>query len=311
LTRPPQFGAYLALAAVCVFWGTTYLAIRMALETFPPPLLVGARFTLSGTILLIAARIAGLKLPSRRDILYSAGSGLIALGIGNSCLTYAELLIPSSLAALLVTTSPFWMVGMEALTPGGERLHLSTALGMLIGLSGTAMLVGPNALEVGFSGNIMKGFILLQTGCVGWGIGSLAQRRHVSHVNAVVNGGIQQLAAGMGFLIPALLAGKLPTEWTSRGVGAILYLVVFGSIVGYTSYVYALKKLPVAIVTLHTYVNPLVAAALGWFFYREPFGRRETLAMVIIFIGVAVVKQFGGKAERVESPLRTAGIEED
>ncbi len=308
LTRHPQFGAYVALASVCFFWGTTYLAIRMALESFPPLLLVGTRFTLSGAVLLLASRVAGLKLPNRRDTLYAALFGVLTLGVGNGCLTYAELWIPSSLAALLVTTSPFWMVGMESLTPGGEKLKLSTTAGLLIGLTGAALLVGPDAITTGFAGEVVKGFIVLQIGCIGWGIGSLAQRRRIGHVNVVVNGAIQQLAAGVGFLIPALAAGQEPAEWSVRGVGAVIYLMVFGSIVGYTSYVYALKRLPVAIVTLHTYVNPLVAAVLGYLFYREPFGRRESLAMAVIFTGVWIVKRFGGPAPKEESPLRTAGV---
>jgi len=300
------FLPYTALLSVCFFWGTTYLAIRMALESFPPLLLVGARFTLSGGIMLIVLRLAGFRMPSLRDSLSSAAFGILALGVGNGCLVYAELWIPSSLAALLVTTSPFWMVGMEALAPRGERLRLPTSIGLLIGLAGAAVLVGPDAWHLGFSGNVVQGFLLLQVGCVSWSFSSITQRRRIPHVNAVVNGALQQLAAGITFLIPALLLGQQPSEWSVRGVGAVVYLMVFGSVVGYTSYVYVLKKLPVAIVTIHTYVNPVVAAALGWLFYREPFGERETVAMLIIFLGVAVVKRFGGGDPEPGSPLRPA-----
>lgn len=294
LFRHPLLLPYAALLSVCFFWGTTYLAIRMALESFPPLLLVGARFTISGALLLLGAWAAGLPRPARRDILYSALYGFLALGLGNGCLTYAELWIPSSLAALLVTTSPFWMVIMEAVSPHGEPLRAATAAGMLVGLGGTALLVGPDAWSEGFSGDVVKGFLVLQVGCLAWGFASVAQRRRIPHLHAILSGGLQQLAAGLAFLLPALASGDGPHNWDARGVGAVLYLVAFGSIVGYTSYVYALKKLSVAVVTLHTYINPVVAAVLGWWFYREPFGWRETAAMVVIFAGVALVKQSAG-----------------
>ena len=216
--------------------------------------------------MLVGVKLAGLRLPSLKDTLASAVFGVMALGVGGTCLSYSELMIPSSLAALLVTTSPFWMISLEALLPNGEKLHLPTLMGMLIGLSGAAILVGPNAWHEGLSGNVVGGFLLLQVGNISWGLSSITQRRRLPHVHVAVNGALQQLAAGVTFLIPALLAGQRPAEWSVRGVGAVLYLVLFGSIIGYTSYVYALKKLPLALVTLHNYINPVVAGVLGWLF---------------------------------------------
>lgn len=286
-----------------MIWGTTYLGIRMSLESFPPLLLVGTRFTLSGAILLTGARIAGIGLPAGKDILYSALFGVLALGVGNGCLTYSEQWIPSSLAALLVTTSPFWMAGIEASLPHGERLRLPVAAGLMIGLGGTALLVGPSAWAEGLGGPILKGFLVLQMGCFFWGFASVMQRRVVGHVNVVVNGAVQQLAAGITFLVPAVLTHQFSVQWSLRGVLALGYLVLFGSIIGYSSYIYALKKLPVSVVTIHTYINPVVAVLLGWLFYREPFGHREAAAMLVIFVGVAVVKRFGGQRRGWQSPL--------
>jgi drug/metabolite transporter (DMT)-like permease len=177
----PQFKAYLALAAVCIFWGTTYLGIRMALESFPPLMLVGLRYTISGSILLLVAFFAKAHLPSGKELFYTALFGVIIIGIGNGCLAFAELWIPSGLAALFITTSPFWMVGMEALIPGGERLHAPTLFGMLVGLAGTALLVAPTAIQQGWSGPSLKGFLVLQFGCCGWGFGSILQRRHATN----------------------------------------------------------------------------------------------------------------------------------
>lgn len=261
----------------------------MALESFPPLLLVGTRFTISGSILLAGLWAAGTKLPPRRDLLASALFGLVILGVGNSCLTFAETWIPSSLAALLVTTSPFWLTGLEAAL-GGERLPGLALAGMVVGLAGTALLVGPGWVE-GLSGNVLKGFLVLQLGCFSWSLGSIVQRRRLPEMNAAVNGAIQQLSAGIGFLLLASLLPEHPVKWSARGAGAVLYLVVFGSIVGYTSYIYALKTLPVALVALHNYVNPAVAAVFGWILFGERFGVREAAAMAVIFAGVFLVSR--------------------
>jgi drug/metabolite transporter (DMT)-like permease len=305
LRRHPLLLPYLALASVCFFWGTTYTGIRMALESFPPLLLVGTRFTISGSILLGALFLAGVRMPAKRDLLYSGLFGLAILGVGNSCLTFAETWIPSSLAALFVTTSPFWLTGLEAAFPGGERLRGLTVAGMLIGLAGTALLVAPGWND-GFSGNVMKGFLVLQLGCFSWCLGSIAQRRRIRHMNAVLNGAVQQLAAGIGFLALAAVVPEHPVAWSVRGVSAVLYLVVFGSIVGYTSYIYTLKTLPVAVVALYNYVNPVVAAVLGWLLFREHFGWRETAGMAVIFLGVFIVSRASSPRDAA-APTRVPG----
>jgi len=291
----PQFKAYLALAAVCIFWGTTYLGIRMALETFPPLLLVGLRYTVSGSALLLVAFFAKAHLPSGKELFYTALFGVIIIGVGNGCLAFAEQWIPSGLAALFITTSPFWMVGLEALIPGGERLHAPTLFGMLVGLAGTSLLVAPNAIQQGWNGPSLKGFLLLQLGCCGWAFGSILQRRHVTKAHPVVSGAVQQLATGLVFLGPGLLTKTEPIHWTSRGVGAVIYLITFGSVIGYSAYLYVLDKLPIPVISIYNYINPVVAVLLGWLFYKEQIGVREVAAMLVIFAGVAWVKRYARK----------------
>lgn len=295
----PHFKAYAALASVCFFWGTTYLGIRMALESFPPLVLVSTRFLLSGSIMLLAGRILGVPLPRGRELAQTAWNGLLILGVGNACLTFAEVWIPSGLAALIVATSAFWMVGVEALLPGGERLHLPTIAGLTVGCLGAALLLAPGS-GGGLRGPLLWGFFVLQFGCLAWSYGSIRQRRMSKQAHPIIGGAIQQLAAGLAFLPPALLIPSQPVVWKSRGFAAMLYLVVFGSIVGYSSYVYALEKLPVALVSIYTYINPIVAVLLGWLFYREPFGAREALAMAVIFVGVALVKRYSRPPTTVE-----------
>jgi drug/metabolite transporter (DMT)-like permease len=300
LRSHPLLKAYLALASVCFFWGTTYLGIRMALESFPPLVLVSARFLASGSLMLGASFLAKAPLPRGRELLQTGVNGILILGIGNGCLTFSELWIPSGMAALIVTTSAFWMVGIEALLPGGDRLRLPTVAGLVVGGVGAASLLAPGSPGDSFRGHVIAGFLVLQVGSFSWSLGSIRQRRLSKLAHPIINGAIQQLAAGLVFLPPAILAHEQAVVWKFRGVAALLYLVVFGSIVGYSSYIYALDKLPVALVSVHTYINPVVAVILGWLFYREPFSPKEAMAMAVIFLGVAIVKRYGRPPTPVE-----------
>jgi drug/metabolite transporter (DMT)-like permease len=295
LPRHPQFQAYLALAAVCFFWGTTYLGIRIALESMAPEVLMGVRYTISGLILLVVAYFSKAHLPTGRELWYTALYGVIIIGTGTGCLVFAEQWVPSGLAAVFVTVSPFWMIGIEALIPGGDRLHGPTIVAMLVGLVGTILLVAPEAMQEGFGGPLLRGFLLLQLGCAGWSLGSILQRRHQTKAHPVVSGAVQQLATGLAFAIPAFFAKPHPSTWSMRSIGAVVYLVLFGSIVGYSAYIFVLDRLPISVVSLYNYINPIIAVFLGWIFFREHFGLQEVIAMLIIFAGVALVKRYSQK----------------
>jgi drug/metabolite transporter (DMT)-like permease len=296
--------AYSALAAVCFFWGTTYLGIRIALESLPPVYLIAIRYTISGGILLIAAALGGFHLPRGRELFYTAICGVICIGIGNTFLAIAELFIPSGLAALFYTTAPFWMVGIDALLPGGKRPLLSTLAALFVGLLGVIFLVLPAARQEGFRGHTFSGFLLLELAAVGWVLGSLLQKRVPVRSVPFVSGAVQQLAAGLALFPPALKFEKLPHTVSLRSELAIAYLVVFGSIVGYTAFIYSMTHLPVALVSIYSFVNPVVAILLGWLFFREPFGFRQLTAMLVIFIGIALVRW--SEANRRLSPCKTA-----
>ncbi len=289
---------------MCILWGTTYLGIRVALESFSPATLVFLRYTLSGSIMLVGAKLAGWHIPRGRELWLTALFGVVTLGAGNGCLAFSEQWVPSGLAALFVTTSPFWLVGVEALAPRGERLRLATVRGMLVGGAGIAFLVSPAI--VGFRANpaVFGAFALLQLGCAGWAIGSIAQRKTTSRAHPFISGAVQQLATGIVYSIPALIH-PAPMHVTAKGVGAVIYLMFFGSIIGYSAYSFAMDRLPVAIASIYTYVNPIVAVILGWAVYREPVGWREAVGMVVIFVGVAMVKRAGrsvpaGKVRAIE-----------
>ncbi|MBV8842985.1 MAG: EamA family transporter [Bryobacterales bacterium] len=288
----PHFSAYLALASVCVFWGTTYLGIRIAVESLPPSVLMCTRYLLSGGALLIFCRLAGARLPRGRELWITAACGVMTIGVGTGLLAVVEQWAPSGLSSLFVTASPFWLAGVEAAMPGGEPLHAPTIGALLVGAAGVAVLVSggdPLAIQPGGPG-LLAAFFILQLGSVFWALGSIVQRRVVSPTHPFVSAAVQQLAAGIVYTGPALLAGG-HAHWTPRAIGATLYLAVFGGFVGYSSYVFAMQRLPVAVASIYTYINPLVAVWLGWLFYREAFSAREAIGMAIIFAGVWLVKR--------------------
>jgi drug/metabolite transporter (DMT)-like permease len=257
------------------------------------------RYTISGSVMLIGALLTGAHLPRGRELWTTAGWGLVTLGFGNGCLVFAEEWVPSGLAALFVTTSPFWLVGIEALAPRGEKLHWPTARAMLIGMAGVAFLVGGQA-TVGSNPRAIQAFLLLQLGCAGWSLGSIAQRKTTAKAHPFISGAVQQFAIGIAFAIPAILRRE-PIHWSTRGTLAVIYLMIFGSIVGYSAYVFAMDRLPVAVASIYTYVNPIVAVLLGWIVYHEQFGVREGIAMAIIFIGVWMVKRASHVTPAVEA----------
>ncbi len=294
---PPSLTkAYVALASVCFFWGTTYLGIRMALEGFAPTVLISLRFLFSGGLLLAFLWWRGYRWPPWQELWRTAVVGVIIIGGGNGFLTYAEQIIPSGLAAIFITLAPFWFVGLDSLLPNGPRLHGPTLLAMGIGLVGAVVLALPGESYPVATRDVILGGLMLQAGSALWAGGSVLQRRITKAAHPFMAGAIQQLAVGIVFAPFALTAHlQNPVEFEARPTWALAYLVVFGAIVGYSSYIYALSHLPVSVVSIYNYVNPVVAVALGWLFYREPFGYREAAGMGIIFLGVGLVKRFAAR----------------
>lgn len=293
LREHPHFSArsaYVALACVCVLWGTTYLGIRIAVEDVPPATLMCVRYLLSGALILAAARLRNAQFPRGRELWTTAGYGVLTIGCGTGALTFAEVWVPSGLASLFVATASFWLVAAEAAMPGGEPLHAPTVGALAIGAAGAALLVAPDSAGPSISdGKLLAGFALIQLGYASWGAGSILQRRLEAKANPIVSAGVQQFATGVAFAAPALLGPH--THWTVRGAGATLYLAIFGGAIGYSAYVIAVTRLPVAITSIYSYINPIVAVLLGVWLYGEQFTGREAVAMVTIFIGVALVKR--------------------
>jgi drug/metabolite transporter (DMT)-like permease len=292
--------AWIALGAVCILWGTTYLAIRIALEAFPPFYLMGFRYSLSGLAMVVGAKLWGATLPSGRRLWLTALYGTITIGFGTGLLCVAEQWVPTGLSALFVAAQPFWMVIMDwLLSRGAHKPLASTIRGLIIGIAGVAVLVEPVAIHQGLKSGIVTGFLLLQLGCAGWVYGALMQKKLKAGAHPIVSGAVQQLATGMVFLLLAGIFEHVPKHVGLRPLAGMLYLVVFGAVVGYSAFVYAMDRLPSAIVSVYTFVNPVVAVFLGWLFFREPFGMRELAAMLLIFAGIAAVKFSGTRESRL------------
>jgi drug/metabolite transporter (DMT)-like permease len=290
--RREKLGAYGAWAAVCFFWGTTYLAIAVGLESFQPTLFAGLRFLIAGGVLFfVMSRQRGARLPIGREWLDLGVVGLMLLGVGNGAVVWAEQWVPSGMAALLVAASPFWAAALERSQKDGERVGARGLFGMAVGFAGLAMLVGPKLFGAELNGRYVLGVCIIQVGCFFWQAGSLYSKLRPVGVSPLMASAVQMLLAGVALTLAGTLAGEWAgMHYSARSAGALLYLVVFGSIVAYSAYTYAIQKLPLPLVSTYSYVNPLVALALGWLVLSEPLGWREAGAALVILLGVALVK---------------------
>jgi drug/metabolite transporter (DMT)-like permease len=304
-----KLGAYGAWAAVCFFWGTTYLAIAVGLETLEPTLFAGLRFVVAGGVLFfVMSRQRNVRLPAGREWFDLGATGLMLLGVGNGAVVWAEQWVPSGMAALLVATSPFWAAALERLQKGGESVGVRGLLGMGVGFGGLALLVGPKLFGGEVDGKYLLGVIIIQVGCFFWQAGSVYAKRRPTGVSPLMASAVQMLWAGAALT----LLGTILGEWggmrfSARSAGALLYLVVFGSIVAYSAYMYAIQKLPLPLVSTYSYVNPLVALVLGWLVLSEPLGWREGASALVILLGVALVKTSPKEALQLLGRLRRRG----
>jgi drug/metabolite transporter (DMT)-like permease len=284
--------AYAAWVVVCVVWGTTYLGIRVCLETMPPALMGGFRWTIAGALMAGYLAASGRPLPGRTEWPGIALLGFLLLGLGNGGVVVAEQWIPSGLTAVLVAASPFWMTAVESALPDGERLSASTMGGLVIGFSGIVLLVWPDLWRTGGEHHyFLAGIAAVQVASLGWSLGSAYSRRHTRSKDVLGSTAGQMLAGGLLMLAVGTLRGEWGTlHFTTRTTASLAYLTTIGSIGGFVAYSYALQHLPISFVSLYAYVNPVIAVALGVALAGEPFDSRMALAAVLVFAGVAVVR---------------------
>src|SRR5690242_8119768 len=290
--------ALVAYLVVCVVWGSTYLAIRVGVGVLPPFLFAGLRFVMAGALLLAVALALGDTLPRRAvDWRTQAIVGVLLLAGGNAFVVWAEQYIASGIASIFVVAVALWMAFFDAIIPGGSGdLNWRVVAGLILGFLGTTLLVGASPAEILRAD--LRGPIALTCASASWSIGSVYGKRHKTETSPYVGAAIQMLAGGTA----TALVGTLLGEWsrwhlTGRGVGALSYLVVFGSIIGYSAYTYALRNASPTIVGTYAYVNPVIAVLLGWLILSEPVTPRTFLAMALT-VGAVVWIQLTLKHRR-------------
>ncbi len=275
--------ALVAYLLVCVVWGSTYLAIRIGVGVLPPFLFAGLRFLVAGVLLLGGALAFGASLPRRaRDWLVLAVVGLFLLAGGNTSVVWAEQFTPSGVASLFVVTVALWMAVFDALLPGGAgRITWRVLAGLAVGLVGTALLVGAHPAELLHAD--LRGPVALTFASASWAFGSVYYKRRHPEAGPYIGAAIQMIAGGVAVCLLGLVTGEVrDLRVTAAGAEALGYLVVFGSIVGYSAYTYALHHASATAVGTYAYVNPMIAVLLGSLLLREPVGPRTFVAMALI-----------------------------
>jgi drug/metabolite transporter (DMT)-like permease len=282
-----------AFGLVYVFWGSTYLGIGIAVERIPPATMCAARFLIAGVLMLAYCALAGHRiLFSARQLGHLAAVGILLLVGGNLTLSYAEKIVPTGLSALLVAVSPLWFLVLDSLLLGDHHISRRGKIGLAIGLAGVVVLIWPDLRHPNALGHRELWWTLgLQLGSISWAYGSVLSKKWQTAATDPFSATAWQVTfAGVGNLIFALLIEK-PSNitWTYRGVGAILYLVVCGSWIGYTAYIWLLQHVPTSKVSTYAYVNPVVAVFLGWLVLHERINRYIAIGSAIIIASVVLV----------------------
>lgn len=294
----------LAFLAVYVLWGSTYVAIRHAVETLPPFLMAGTRFVTAGALVLAWCRLRGEGGASARQWRNAAIAGAFLMMVSNGLVCWAEQRVDSSLAALLVATVPLWMMLLDWLRPGGARPSAWTAIGVTVGIGGVVLLVWPG--EGGVNVDVF-GALALVCATLSWSIGSLFTRTADLPRSMMLATGMQMLCGGVLQLAVAAVRGEFSTFDASRvtfdSVASLVYLLVAGSLIGFTAYVYLLRHTTPARAATYAFVNPIVAMILGAWLDGDPLTPRRVGGAAVIVLGVLLVIAFRARASRASAPL--------
>jgi len=290
--RPSRFAVILAFGLVYVFWGSTYLAIDIAVQTIPPALMCGLRFSIAGVVMLAVCAATGRRIwYSAKHVALSAVVGILLLMGGNLTLSWAELSVPSGLAALIVAITPLWFLVLDSLLLGHHRISWRGKAGLALGMMGLFVLFWPQLHSTSALGRReLWASLGLIGGSFSWALGSVLSKRWQSSMDVFSATGWQVTAAGAGNFLFALALGDFSrVAWTTRGISAVLYLVVCGSWIGYTAYIWLLEHVPTSKVSTYAYVNPVVAVFLGWLILHERVDRFIVMGSAIVVLAVILV----------------------
>lgn len=289
--RPPTLGLILAFAAVYLVWGSTYLAIRFAIQTIPPFLMAGVRFTCAGSVLYGWCRLRAVPRPTARHWMSALIVGGFMLAAGNGLVVWAEQRVPSGIAALIVATTPFWMVLLDWWWRNAPRPNVAVVAGLLIGFAGVALLVNP--WEAPSTAVDAAGTLALLGAALCWAIGSIYALEASKPASPLLFTATAMLCGGAILLLVGTASGEwarldLPSV-TRRSLLAVAYLIVFGSLITYSAYVWLLRVSTPARVATTGYVNPVVAVLLGWLLGGEGLSSRTLLATAVIITAVGLI----------------------
>jgi drug/metabolite transporter (DMT)-like permease len=299
---------WLALLALYIVWGSTYLAIRFSVETLPPFLHASLRFLVSGAILFFWRRSAGDPTPTAGNWRATAIVGTFLLLGGNGLVSLAEKTVPSGIAALVIATSPFWLTLFEAFRAGGTKPTWQSILGLVVGFSGVFLLIGPS--EITGSGQSFDtfGVVFLLIAPILWSLGSIYAKGADMPKSSLMSTGMQMLAGAVALFFVSMITGELNGfsfgNVSMRSWWGLIYLITFGSLVGFVSYGWLLHNAPISLVSTYAYVNPVVAVFLGWLFAGEDLNARIALASAIIIGSVILInwaRQASAKKEAVQA----------
>ena len=295
----------LAFGLVYLFWGSTYLGIDIAVQTIPPALMCAVRFSIAGVVMLAVCAATGRRIfYSARQIALCAVVGVLLLMGGNLTLSYAELTVSSGLAALIIAITPLWFLVLDSLLLGDHHISGRGKAGLGLGILGLFILVWPD-LQAGSMGRReLLASLSLILGSFSWALGSVLSKRWQSGMDVFSGTGWQVTAAGAANFIFALLNGDLShVRWTAKGLGAVGYLVVCGSWIGYTAYIWLLEHVPTSKVSTYAYVNPVVAVFLGWLILHERVDRFILAGSAIVVLSVILVTSAKVKEKSVAEEL--------
>jgi len=284
--------AYIALGAICIIWGTTYLALRVAVVHFPAFLFVVLR-QISAGLLLGGFMLFVMKesWPSREQLKRQAVAGFFMISLGNGLVAWAEVLIPSGVAAILCSLMPVMVILVNLTINREEKPTVPIILGVLVGLVGIVMIFGEHVQE--FSRlEYQIGILAIFVAVVSWAGGAVWLKKRGAVGNLFLNAALQMLFGGLWLVPASLLFDDLSTiSWSAEAVYSLIYLIIFGSIMAYACFSYALRNLPMTIVSLYAYVNPVVAVLLGWLFLDEKLNVKIGMAILITVAGIYIVNK--------------------
>jgi len=310
LNIPPNPSRVLIITAfvsICLIWGSTYLAIRFAVERLPPFLMVGVRFLIAGSFLYIWARRRGVPRPTLLHWKSAAVVGGIMLFVGNSLVSWGEQRIPSGLAALLAATTPFWIVVLDWVRPQGGQPRTGVIIGLIIGFVGVALLLEPWSQLDGKRLDLL-GSAMVLAAAFSWALGSIFSLQVKLPASLMLSAGMEMLAGGAMALVVGVVSGELfGMEFlniTLRSILALVYLIIFGSLVAINAYMWLFKVSNPAWVSTYAFINPVVAVFLGWALGGESLTTTTLMAASIIIVSVFLVTIYRTRSRPVTDPSK-------